>query len=556
MRRIIWPAILAIFVFLPSSLFGQRVSQNRGSSNSKLHDLLDPCGDREGDLYKELDSSYKKSLAGNNNANTKPPTAVDRSALVHEMGEGLAYRLWLNEDVKYIIAPEERTAFLALRTIEEREQFIENFWAQRNPDPSSAENAFKNEHYRRIAFANEQFSTEEPGWETDRGRLYIFWGSPDGIEEHPDGVPCPSKPGKDGVVSPPFQVWQYRYLVGFGENVEIELVKRDPAGDFQMSRETRVEVNEAFSDEFHSVTTIDGAGARKRFWLDPQRDLGVPPTLSLKFKDLEALVISNIVRDAVPFSQEENYFYGTDETSLVLLTIHLPRTVPVATDAATKPAQQFNIFARVSSLTGRVVATFEETLPKKATFAAGTPADTLVFQRLLPLSTGLYRLDLAIKDVTSGNVGVSHSRLPVPRTGLERMGASSLVLADRIDAPTAGEMGSGEAILGAYRIYPHVTADFGAGKPINLFWQVYRVAVDGTAHKNRAEVTMRLRRAGEVVWEEFEGPDELENHGEEITIHKTLPAGTLAPGRYNIWIQAFDRIQGQSIDSSADFTVE
>src|SRR5271167_1507135 len=86
------------------------------------------------------------------------------------------YKKWLDEDVVYIISPEERHAFLHLATNEEREQFIEAFWQRRNPDPDSPENTFKEEHYRRIAYANEHFASGEPGWKTDRGRIYIIWG--------------------------------------------------------------------------------------------------------------------------------------------------------------------------------------------------------------------------------------------------------------------------------------------------------------------------------------------------------------------------------------------
>jgi len=67
-------------------------------------------------------------------------------------------------------------AFLQLQTNEEREQFIEAFWQRRDPTPDTVENEFKEEHYRRIAYANERFASGIPGWRTDRGRIYIIWG--------------------------------------------------------------------------------------------------------------------------------------------------------------------------------------------------------------------------------------------------------------------------------------------------------------------------------------------------------------------------------------------
>src|SRR5436309_5441627 len=95
------------------------------------------------------------------------------------------YRKWLNEDVSYIITDEERAVFKKLQTDEEREQFIEQFWLRRDPTPDSVENEFKEEHYRRIAYANEHFASGIPGWKTDRGRTYITYARPDEIESHP-----------------------------------------------------------------------------------------------------------------------------------------------------------------------------------------------------------------------------------------------------------------------------------------------------------------------------------------------------------------------------------
>src|SRR5271169_4112282 len=73
------------------------------------------------------------------------------------------YKKWLEEEVPYIISDEERSAFLQLQTNEEREQFIEAFWQRRDPTPDTVENEFKEEHYRRIAYANERFSSGIPG---------------------------------------------------------------------------------------------------------------------------------------------------------------------------------------------------------------------------------------------------------------------------------------------------------------------------------------------------------------------------------------------------------
>ncbi len=123
-----------------------------------------------------------------------------------------AYKKWLSEDVVWIITDEERAAFKQLSNDEERDQFIEAFWQRRDPTPDTIENEFKEEHYRRIAYANEHFPAGIPGWKTDRGRMYIMYGPPDEIESHPSGgsYERPMEKGGGETSTYPFEDWRYR----------------------------------------------------------------------------------------------------------------------------------------------------------------------------------------------------------------------------------------------------------------------------------------------------------------------------------------------------------
>ncbi len=137
------------------------------------------------------------------------------------------YNKWLTEDVAYIITDQERAAFKSLTTDEERERFIEQFWLRRDPTPGTVENEFKEEHYRRIAYANEHFASSVPGWKTDRGRIYIIYGPPDEIESHPAG----------GASTYASQQWRYRLISGVGTNVVVEFVDRTGKGEYRMTRD-------------------------------------------------------------------------------------------------------------------------------------------------------------------------------------------------------------------------------------------------------------------------------------------------------------------------------
>lgn len=155
--------------------------------------------------------------------------------------EVASFNDWLNKDVVYIITEEERRAFKTLRTDDEREQFIEQFWLRRDPTPGTVENEYKDEQYRRIAYANGHFGTKTsiPGWKTDRGRIYIMFGPPDEIDEHPSGGAF-ERPAADGggqITTVPFEDWRYRFIQGIGADVVIEFVDTDKNGEYHMSKD-------------------------------------------------------------------------------------------------------------------------------------------------------------------------------------------------------------------------------------------------------------------------------------------------------------------------------
>lgn len=138
------------------------------------------------------------------------------------------YRKWLNEDVLYIITDRERGAFLKICDDRQRDAFVETFWARRDPTPGTPENEFKEEHYRRVAYANEHFAAGVPGWKTDRGRVYIIYGPPDKIESHTGD----QKPSSD---SPnPSEVWIYRRIQNVGHNVRWEFVDTCRCGKYRL----------------------------------------------------------------------------------------------------------------------------------------------------------------------------------------------------------------------------------------------------------------------------------------------------------------------------------
>jgi GWxTD domain-containing protein len=513
----------------------------------------------EKDLYKELDSQYKN---------------------------------WLEQDVVYIISPEERNAFLHLQTNEEREQFIEAFWQRRNPDPDSADNAFKDEHYRRIAYANEHYAAGLPGWKSDRGRIYIVWGPPDSIDEHPTGgnYERPADEGGGETSTFPFEDWHYKYLEGIGENIDLEFVDTTMSGEYHFTTDpsekdalmyvpgaglTELEEQGGATkdDRFHNadgthMEELGGQDGLNQHLTEFSRaelyaTVFKPP--EVKFKDLEAVVTSRLVRDQVKFSYRYDFLRITSDTVLVPITVQIPRRQLSFQEKSEVDSATLNLFARVTSLGGRVVQTFEDTL------TADTPASLLehslagseIYQKAVPLSPGLYRLDIVIKDVNSGNVGVVNTRLPVPRFDDDQLSSSSLILADEINPVSMKDIGLGQFVLGDVKVRPKMDQTFAQSDHMGVYLQVYNLKANSTTHKSDASVEYRVMKndakptgtAADPVLKFDLSSDKLPEHGEELTLENRITLGSLAPGKYRLEIAITDNLAKQTITPTADFTV-
>src|SRR5262244_419311 len=433
------------------------------------------------------------------------------------------YKQWLNEDVVYIISPEERSAFLQLSTSEEREQFIEQFWLRRSSNPDLPENDFKEEHYRRIAYANEHYASGIPGWKSDRGRMYIMWGPADEVESHPTGgtYDRPMEEGGGSTSTYPWETWRYRYLEGIGNNVIIEFVDPSGSGEYHMTMDP---------SEKDALLHVPGAGlsllesmgmasktdrfTRSDGTFLPKSLGGTPASMDefnrlelyakvqkppeVKFKDLETLVTARIVRDQLHFNWRTDFLKVTNDTVLVPVTVQVPNNQLSFASKEGIHTATLNVFGRVSTLTNRIVQTFEEAVSRDfpdSLFQQSVKLQS-IYQKAIPLRPGLYRLDLVIKDVQSGNVGVVNSRLQVPRYEDEKLEASSLILADQIERVPAKQIGAGQFVIGSSKVRPRLEGDFTPQDKLGIYMQVYNLKPDEQTHKSNATFLYTVKKAG------------------------------------------------------------
>jgi GWxTD domain-containing protein len=501
------------------------------------------------------------------------------------------YKKWLSEDVAWIITDEERSAFKQLSNDEERDQFIEAFWQRRDPTPDTIENEFKEEHYRRIAYANEHFPAGIPGWKTDRGRMYIMYGPADEIESHPSGgsYERPMEEGGGETSTYPFEDWRYRYIEGIGQEVIIEFVDTCMCGEYHMTMD-RSEKDALMETPNAGLTLYEQMGmANKadRFTGGGLERLGAGPMSStlqtkqfdrleqfaklnkppaVKFKDLEEIVSHKITVNLMPFDVRADFVKVTSDTVLTPITIQIKnRDITFANKDGVERGT-VNIFGRVTTLSGRIAQTFEDTVQVDvpAELLPKTAENSQVYWKALPLKPGHYRLDVVVKDVSGDRTGNWSKSLMVPDFGEDRLSNSSLIVADQMYPVATKDIGTGSFVIGTMKVRPRVApADgkpisFKRGQKMNFWMQVYNLTVDEKTHKPSATIEYDVVNiaTNKNVVHATESTEQMGNVGEQVTLQKSLSATNLEPGVYKIDIKVNDNISKQTLDPSATFAVE
>src|ERR1039457_536993 len=503
------------------------------------------------------------------------------------------YKTWLNQEVPYIITDEERRAFMSLSNDEERDAFIENFWLRRNPNPDSPENEYREEHYRRIAYANEHFAAGKPGWKTDRGHIYISFGKPDSIESHPSGgsYQRPMEEGGGETSTFPFETWHYRYLEGVGENIDIEFVDTCQCGDYHFTID-RSEKDALLHVPNAGPTMYESLGSAKRAdrFKGGLESLGTGPASSsqqgkqfdrlelatklfapppVKFKDLENFISEHklLSGPVFPFDVRTDFVKVTESTVLVPVTVQMKnRDITFVTkDGVSRGV--VNILGKVTTLTHKTVQTFEDTVEVEQ------PAELLeksldkqsVYWKALPLVPGLYRLDIAIKDKNNpDHMGIYGRGLEVPTYHDEKLATSTLILADKMNLVSSREIGSGNFVIGNTYIRPRVSPNpatpinFKRNQQLNFWMQVYNLGINEATKSNQAKVSYQITdsASGVVVFEKQIDAKDLETHSDQLTVENSLPIAGLQPGKYKVTIKINDAISKQEIAQSAPFVVE
>jgi len=537
------------------------------------------------------DKNDKSSSSGSSSASdtvAKPMTEKQRKAQEKKLRKELEtpYKTWLNTDVVYIITDEERRAFKNLQTDEERQQFVEQFWLRRDPTPDTEENEFKEEHYRRIAYANEHYASGIPGWKADRGRIYITFGPPDEIESHPSGgsYERPQEEGGGSTSTYPFEKWRYRYIDGIGNNVEIEFVDTTMSGEYHMTMDP---------SEKDALLYVPGAGLTmneqmglsdktQRFNRTDATHLGtgnspLPASMNeferierfaalfkppkIKFPDLEAVVNSSIRYNTLPMKVRADFVKITDSTVLSNVTLLFERKDLQFKQTENVSKATVNIYGRITTLSRRSVNVFEDVVQVEVpnSMLQSAIAGSSVYQKSIPLAPGMYRLNVVCKDIVGGNTATYEMALNVPHYEDEKLSGSSLILADLIEKVPSRSIGTGQFVIGDTKVRPRMTDTFERNEKLGIYAQFYNFAADEKTKKPNGSIEYQIVKNGsdKPVLDYTEDVNAIKgSSAQQVTVEKVLPLQSLEPGVYMLKMKVTDKAANQVLTPTANFTIK
>ena len=518
----------------------------------------------------------------------KPMTEKQRKKQEDKLRKELEtpYKKWLNEDVGYIITDEEKQAFKRLSTDDERQQFIENFWLRRDPTPDTEENEFKEEHYRRIEYANEHYASGIPGWKADRGRIYIMYGPADEVESHPSGgtYERPYEEGGGTTSTYPFEKWRYRYIEGIGTNIEIEFVDTTMSGEYRMSmdpseKDALLYVPNAgltlmeqmgLASKTDRFNRTDGthlgtgtqplpASMNEFERLEQFAKLQRPP--SVKFKDLEAVVSSSIRYNMLPFKVHADYIKVTDSSVLTAITLQFQHKDLQFSQKDGVATATVNIFGRITSISGRSINYFEDvvTVPVPSDLLGKAINGASVYQKAIPLPPGMYRLNVVAKDVVGGNMTTYPLALTVPHFDEEKLASSSLILADLIEKVPTRSIGTGQFVIGDTKVRPRLNDIFDRSETLGIYTQFYNFGPDEKTNKPNGSIHYAIVKSGaeKPVLEATEDVKQIPGaSAQQVTVEKLLKLESLEPGQYTLKMTVVDNNRNQTLTPTANFTIK
>ncbi len=501
------------------------------------------------------------------------------------------YEKWMDEDVRWIITDEEKKTFKVLKTDEEREQFIEQFWLRRDPDPDTDVNEYREEYYQRIAYANEHYTSGIPGWKTDRGRIYIMFGKADEIETHPSGgtYDRPTWEGGGSTSTYPFETWWYRYIEGVGSDVEIEFVDPTGSGEYRIARSPNEKDALLYvpnagltlaeelglsskSDRIAGYSSGNQNGGGNLFGQrakdNPFEKLELLSKLQraprVKFNDLLGYAngseVPRINQDVLPAFLRVDFQRVTENAVIASFTVQMENQELVYKERGGIQEAAVNIFARITGVSGRRAGLFEDVVTSQYTteqVQGGVQnVSKSVYSKRLTLAPGNYKIDLVVRDVNSGKTAVIPHGFLVPKYPEGDLATSTLVLASRLE-PLNGRLPTSQFDVGAMKVIPNASGVFRPGQTLGIYMQVYNVQIDQATLRPSVDVEYVISQNNkEVSRTREDGKNGLSSlNSQQITLGRLISLKDLKEGQYDCSVIVTDKVAGKTLTRKESFQI-
>ncbi len=485
-----------------------------------------------------------------------------------------AFTDWIR-DVEPILSADEAQAWKKLRTNEERERFIEEFWHRRDPDPETNENEYREAYYERIAYVNEHFSSGIPGYKTDRGRVYLKYGKPNEVESHPAGGAYERQLSEGGgsTSTYPFERWFYRNIPG-RSGANIEFVDPTGTGEYRLARNPfekdallmvpGAAPTTAGISQADLVTAANGVGNPFSLseqdspfnWIELRRDIESPLPAPKYDPFGEGITNTPKIEDnPLGFETSFGFFKLDDNRVIATITVQTENRELSFHDSGGVQVASMNITGRILNLAGRRIGFFEDAVSTTA-----TPQELLqtkqrksAYQKTVVLVPGHYKADLMVRDTQTGATGLRHVGFTVPKFGSE-LAVSSLILCSVLQQVTDETQGR-QFVIGDQKVIPNISGVFHRGSPIGLYLQIYNAGTDQTTLRPALDVEYALMKDGKELEKQVEDWRTVKTNGESLTVSRIIDSHVLTAGAYAVEVRLRDRVTGQALTQKEKFTV-
>lgn len=485
------------------------------------------------------------------------------------------FKKWLHEDVVYIITSQEREVFESLQTDAEKELFIEQFWARRDPDPTTPINEAREEHYRRIQYANDYFGSGGPGWRTDRGRIYITFGPPDRLDSYPAGqvYTRPLSRGGGRTTSLPYESWWYDNLPGIGPGIELEFVDASLAGEYKLALSP---------DEKDAMAHVPGAGETlyesleltlRRLRPGPYGDpfsqtYADQPFVRLfrydrvqrapDFRTLSQRVTTRVHFSQINTAAAVHYLQRSPNLLTVPVTLTVSEGDLEYEELADLKAwiSRVSVYGKVETVTGKVMQEFEERFQVHLNSQeyGQREGNRAFYQKLLALPPGRFKLSLIVQDEASGKLSTREESVILPDPVTQGLDASPIIVASSVspeEAPTPEERAFR---LSGYRVYPSTSLHFSKGRPVGIYLEAYPHGSQTTPAEVEAEIRLRHPGSAAIV-KEFDISHSIESLNGRWLFAGLLPTSDLEAGNYLLEAE-FRTPSGEKVVRESKFSLE